>query len=178
MNDKYPTVSFTKSRRAITGTLAKFQNPARTNIGHYISSIAAPSANDATTQPCSAYKKEEEDWNPERIIWQVSRSEDIKAWTSVSVECLSRYLCIRPIMCTTNKTFLQLYHNFQGRIISTLYPVQDQLANVIFFKYSYHVLDEVQFLEIWGMIAQLQHVFEQIIIIIESWPSKPATTLK
>ena len=38
-----PTVSFAKSRRAITGTLNKFQIPARTSGGHCISGKATPS---------------------------------------------------------------------------------------------------------------------------------------
>ena len=52
---KDPILSFVKSRRAITGTLAKFQLPALTYRGHCISSTAMPSANDATPQPCYAY---------------------------------------------------------------------------------------------------------------------------
>ena len=50
-------VSFTKSKRAITGTFAKFQIAAQTNRGHCVIGIAAPSTNDATLQRCAAYEQ-------------------------------------------------------------------------------------------------------------------------
>ena len=55
---KDPTVSFTKSRRAITSAIVKFQLPVLTRRGHCINGTATPSADDATPQPCAAHNQE------------------------------------------------------------------------------------------------------------------------
>ena len=59
MDVKDPMVSFVKSRRAVASTMAKFQISALTTKGHYTSGAAMPSVNDATAQPCAAYKEED-----------------------------------------------------------------------------------------------------------------------
>ena len=43
-----PTMSFTKSKQAVAGTLAKFKIAALTNFEHCIRGTAAPPANDDT----------------------------------------------------------------------------------------------------------------------------------
>ena len=53
-------MSFAKNRRAIAGTINKFQVRALNYRGQCISGTATPSANDATPQPSAAYTIEQQ----------------------------------------------------------------------------------------------------------------------
>ena len=52
-----PMVTSAKRRRAIAGSMAKFQIPAHSSRGHCITGTATSSANDATPQPCVAHEQ-------------------------------------------------------------------------------------------------------------------------
>ena len=67
VNVKDPTVSLSKCRRTIAGTMAKFQIPALTYKGHCIRDTAVPSANYAN---CShvLHIKEKEGWKNEQNV--------------------------------------------------------------------------------------------------------------
>ena len=138
-NAKYKSMSnimsSVKSRRAIAGTINKFQISTITSRGHFISGTAVPTANDATPQLCAAYKRRRRS-NIMRVLQECSINQKkvqilFQHWKGTRWRAYLRHVMLDPREHIGPNTFLK-YHAIQyyiGLALSLLSMVKNHFIH-------------------------------------------------